>query len=114
MFGLMTMAVSDDVRSIEPGRWASLSGSTLVESATPFVLPAVVVFADPAELAAAEAMDAAERAALAVALVPSPIREASVQLRKASAVSQRVSRVSRVSLRLPYYAFGPDPVGGSK
>ncbi len=111
MFGLMSMAVSDDVRWIDSVATQSTIEVAAAPVASPVVLPTVVVVADPMELAAADAMEAAERAALAAALMPVPIREARAQLQKASVASRRASRVS---LRLPYYAFGPDPLGGSK
>ncbi len=109
MFGLLTMAVGDDIRTISPGSQGT--SATFLAISAPVTLPTIVVIADPAELAAADAMIATERAALAAAMVPAPIREATAQLQKASAASRRASRVS---LRLPYYAFGPDPLGGSK
>ena len=113
MFGLMSMAVDDDIRaiaSLEPVHRQTPAAAVAPTSA-PILLPTVVVVASAADLAAADAMAAAEHAALTVALIPAPIREAQAQLQKASAVSRRASRVS---LRLPYYAFGPDPVSGSK
>lgn len=111
MFGLMAMAVGDDFRTIESSQSGVRAPAALMASSAPVTLPIVVVIADPIELAAADALAAAERAALKVALVPAPIREAQAQLQKASAASKRASRVS---LRLPYYTFGPDPLGGSK
>lgn len=111
MFGLLTMAVGDDLRPIESGYSQGRAIATSMAVDSPFVLPTVTIVADPADLAAADSLAAAERAALEAALVPAPIREAQAQLQKASAASRRVSRVS---LRLPYYAFGPDPIGGSK
>lgn len=109
MFSLLTLAVGDDFRDMDATPRGAAT-STLA-AAAPITLPTILVLADPAELAAADAMDAAERAALTVAMVPAPIREAKAQLQKATAASRRASRVS---LRLPYYAFGPDPLGGSK
>ncbi|MEO6065934.1 MAG: hypothetical protein ABIP49_09180 [Lysobacterales bacterium] len=110
MFGLLALSVGDDVRPTGSDYPQGRTAAASVAIDSPFVLPTVMVVANPADLAAADSLEAAERAALAVALVPAPIREAQVQLQKASAASRRVSRVS---LRLPYYAFGPDPIGGS-
>ena len=107
-FGLMAVAVGDDIRLT-----ASAHTPTIFATAAraTFVLPTMVVVADPAELAAADALAQAEHEALTAALLPVPIREAQAQLQKAGVATRRASRVS---LRLPYYAFGPDPVGGSR
>ena len=110
-FGLMAVAVGDDIRRTDDTRANTLVAAAPAAVDSPFVLPAMVVVADPAELAAADALAQAEREALAAALLPVPIREAQAQLHKASVATRRASRVS---LRLPYYAFGPDPVGGSR
>ena len=110
-FGLMVAAVGDDVRQTTTVPANTLVATTSGATNAPFVLPTVVVVADPAELAAADALAAAEREALTAALLPVPIREAKTQLQKAGVATRRASRVS---LRLPYYAFGPDPVGGSR
>lgn len=110
-FGLMAVAVGDDIRNTTAIQADTVVAIAPVVVDAPFVLPTMVVVADPAELAAADALDQAEAEALAAAMLPVPIREAQAQLKKASVATRRASRVS---LRLPYYAFGPDPVGGSR
>lgn len=110
-FGLMAVAVGDDIRHTTATHADPVVVMAPAAVDAPFVLPTMVVVADPAELAAADALAQAESEALAAAMLPVPIREAQAQLKKASVATRRASRVS---LRLPYYAFGPDPVGGSR
>lgn len=113
MFGLMTLAIGHDVHATTASRVAPREVPKMAAAAptVPFMLPTVVVVADPALVAEGDVVAAAERDALAAALIPVSIREAQAQLQKARVASKRAARVS---LRLPYYAFGPDPIGGSK
>ncbi len=111
-FGLMAMSVSGDVRVTNSYTgWGQAPLAVGDNSESGVRLPTVWVRVTHAELAAADAIAAAEKAAFAAILVPAPIREAQAQIEKAKEASRRVSRVS---VRLPYYAFGPDPIGGSK
>lgn len=104
-FVLMALAAAPDLafapdNDVFAQRSDRIAHSEATRLATPLLLPALEIeqkIGIPVEeLAAADA--------LAAALLPVSLYEAKVQLRSAQATS---ARVSRVSLRLPYYAFGP-------
>ncbi len=110
-FSLMALAIGDDVRLTAATPTATSVALAPVAAESPYVMPTVVVVADPVALAQADALAQAEHEALTAALLPVPIREAQAQLQKATVATRRAARVS---IRVPYYAFGPDPVGGSR
>jgi len=101
-FCLMSLAVREDVR------WSGDQGRVSWQSPVPARAPARIgaawVVSPGSDATARQALAAVEHSVLSAALMPGPVHQARVQLEKARAASHRVPRVS---LRIPYYAFGP-------
>lgn len=104
-FMLMALAAAPDLaftpdNDVFAQRSARIAHAQAQRVPTPLLLPALGIEQDidpPVQ-------EPADAEALAAALVPVSLYEAKVHLRSAQATT---ARVSRVSLRLPYYAFGP-------